>query len=385
LSDKIGAVDPLQIPPDFALSSVAIMETSAHVESKIGDSSVNNLTPIPFMTFLKPRLNPSPISTSFEPNMIDEDNLPAKFSLSKKLERGSFARPMRRTSLSFDESLSDSNSNGSESTNKIHDFFSNIFVTEKISGERVGIHRAYFKEKSNSMVIKIATAEGGNWGEDEILDELRREGEVSRKLIHTNVCKLLNVYQSPTCVCLAYEFCSKGTLFSVLANAKYSYDYFLLATDIARGMAYLHSKNIIHRDLKPDNIFIDQHNNAKIGDFGMSIAHTGEEDLLGETGTYRWMAPEVIRHESYSINSDIYSFGIVLWQLVTRSLYPFSSLDPIEAALSVANKGVRPTIPTSVPEYVRRMITACWQEDQLRRPSFSYIVLGLAEYANLVS
>jgi len=385
LSDKIGAVDPLQIPPDSSLSSVAIMETSAHDDNKSDTFSTNDSTPIPFMSFLKPTLNSSHVSTSSEIHLIDEGNLAGKLSLSKKLQRRSFSGPMRRSSLQFDESLSDSNSDGSELTSETSDFFSNLFVTEKITGDKVCIHRAYLKRKSNPIVIKVAIAEGNNWGDDEILDELRREGEVSRKLMHTNVCKLLNVYESPTCVCLAYEFCAKGTLFSVLADAKYSYDYLLLATDIARGMAYLHSKNIIHRDLKPDNIFIDEHNNAKIADFGMSIAHTGEEDLLGETGTYRWMAPEVIRHESYSINSDIYSFGIVLWQLVTRSLYPFSNLDPIEAALAVANKSERPNIPTSVPEYIKRMITACWQEDQLRRPSFSYIVLGLAEYASLLS
>jgi len=385
LSDKIGAVDPLQIPPDSSLSSVAIMETSDHDDNKSDTFSTNDSTPIPFMSFLKPTLNSSHVSTSSEIHLIDEGNLAGKLSLSKKLQRRSFSGPMRRSSLQFDESLSDSNSDGSELTSETSDFFSNLFVTEKITGDKVCIHRAYLKRKSNPIVIKVAIAEGNNWGDDEILDELRREGEVSRKLMHTNVCKLLNVYESPTCVCLAYEFCAKGTLFSVLADAKYSYDYLLLATDIARGMAYLHSKNIIHRDLKPDNIFIDEHNNAKIADFGMSIAHTGEEDLLGETGTYRWMAPEVIRHESYSINSDIYSFGIVLWQLVTRSLYPFSNLDPIEAALAVANKSERPNIPTSVPEYIKRMITACWQEDQLRRPSFSYIVLGLAEYASLLS
>lgn len=387
-SDKIGAVDPLQIPPGTSISTVAILETTVLDVDNSDESSMNMSIPTSFMNFIQPCPNSSTISSSSASNVTNDDTTPEKYSLRKKLERREFSRPFRRNSLKdiiLDESLSDISSDDSETINETNNFFSNIFITEKLTGDRVEVHRAFYKEKSKQIVIKVATTEGSSWNEDETLDELLREGEVAKKLSHANICKLLNVYRSPTCVCLAYEYCSKGTLQSILAQSKYSYDYFHLATDIARGMAYLHSNNIIHRDLKPDNIFIDEHNNCKIADFGMSIAHTGEENLLGETGTYRWMAPEVIRHESYSINSDIYSFGIVLWQLVTRSLCPFSELDPIEAALVVANEGVRPHIPSHVPEFIRRTITACWQEVQLRRPSFPYIVLALAEYGSYIS
>ena len=145
-------------------------------------------------------------------------------------------------------------------------------------------------------------------------------------------------------------------------------------------MAYLHSRNIIHRDLKPSNILLTRNNRAKIADFGMSVTNFGQE-LTAETGTYRWMAPEVIRHESYSSNADVYSFGIVLWQLITREI-PFDTLSPVQTAYAVA-EGERPIIPSSTPEPLRRIICACWDEDSQRRPSFTYISMALADYAKM--
>ena len=93
------------------------------------------------------------------------------------------------------------------------------------------------------------------------------------------------------------------------------------------------------------------------------------------------MAPEVIRHESYSSNADVYSFGICLWQLITREI-PFATSTPIQAAYAVA-EGRRPLIPASTPRRLREIISACWDQDSHRRPSFTYIAMALADYAKM--
>ena len=179
------------------------------------------------------------------------------------------------------------------------------------------------------------------------------------------------------CFCLAYDFCEGGSLLALLSDSRRYYEYLPIALDIANGMAYLHSRNVIHRDLKPSNILLTRDHRAKIADFGMSVANMGQE-LTAETGTYRYMAPEVIRHESYSSNADVYSFGICLWQLITREI-PFATMTPIQAAYAVA-EGRRPMIPPSTPHRLQEIIEACWDQDSHKRPSFTYIAMALADY-----
>lgn len=93
------------------------------------------------------------------------------------------------------------------------------------------------------------------------------------------------------------------------------------------------------------------------------------------------MAPEVVRHESYSSNADVYSFGLCLWQLITREV-PFANMTPIQAAYAVA-EGRRPTIPSDTPRRLQEIISACWSQDSHRRPSFTYISMALADYAKM--
>ena len=89
----------------------------------------------------------------------------------------------------------------------------------------------------------------------------------------------------------------------------------------------------------------------------------------------------MIRHESYSSNADVYSFGLCLWQLITREV-PYASMTPIQAAYAVA-EGNRPSIPASTPQRLQEIITSCWDQDRHRRPSFTYIAMALADYAKM--
>lgn len=106
------------------------------------------------------------------------------------------------------------------------------------------------------------------------------------------MCVPVGVAADSDCFCLAYEYCEGGSLLSLLSDSSRYYEYLPIALDIANAMAYLHSRNVIHRDLKPSNILLTRDHRVKLGDFGMSVANTGQE-LTAETGTYRYMAPEV--------------------------------------------------------------------------------------------
>ena len=206
--------------------------------------------------------------------------------------------------------------------------FDELMLIETLGMGRVStIYRAAWQKRKSEIdaslltdvkmvALKVATINQLT-GDTLHVDELRREADIAAMLNHPNICDLLGVAADSECFCLAYEYCEGGSLLSLMSDTARYYEYLPLALDIANGMAYLHSRQVIHRDLKPSNVLLTRDRRAKISDFGMSVANQGQE-LTAETGTYRYMAPEVIRHESYSSNADVYSFGILLWQLITR-------------------------------------------------------------------
>jgi len=269
--------------------------------------------------------------------------------------------------------------------------FEELMLIETLGTGRVStIYRAAWQKVSSPggtrtltdvqmVALKVATVHKDSSNTLHI-DELRREADIAAMLKHPNICDLVGVAADAECFCLAYEFCEGESLLNLLSNTSRYYEYLPIALDIANGMAYLHSRSVIHRDLKPSNVLLTLDHRAKISDFGMSIADRGQE-LTAETGTYRYMAPEVIRHESYSSNADVYSFGILLWQLITREV-PFATMTPIQAAFSVA-EGLRPDIPDATPFRLREIIVSCWNHDAQIRPSFTYVAMALADYARM--
>ncbi|XP_057799746.1 serine/threonine-protein kinase STY17-like [Salvia miltiorrhiza] len=151
------------------------------------------------------------------------------------------------------------------------------------------------------------------------------------------------------------------------------------ALEVSQAMQYLHEgkPKILHRDLKPSNIFLDDASHVRVADFGHArFLSDGERAMTGETGTFVYMAPEVIKCGPYDEKCDVYSFGIILNELITGE-YPYIDTDfgPSKIAKEVAENGLRPKV-AEVEEQLEglvELITKSWDQDPEIRPIFSEI------------
>lgn len=158
-----------------------------------------------------------------------------------------------------------------------------------------------------------------------------------------------------------------------------------VALNLATAIQYLHGNGIIYRDLKPDNIGFDLNGVVKLFDFGLAKDLTEEtrvEDglyqLTGNTGSLRYMAPEVSLDLLYDEKVDAYSFGILLWQICDLSI-PFPGFTRKKHSDLVIGKGERPRINSSWQPGLALLISNCWAMDGYTRPDFGRIVIALEE------
>ncbi|KAI7750646.1 hypothetical protein M8C21_012692 [Ambrosia artemisiifolia] len=237
--------------------------------------------------------------------------------------------------------------------------------------------------RSQEVAIKILKTERVN---TDLQKEFAQEVYILRKVRHKNVVQFIGACTKPPSLCIVTEFMSGGSVYDYLHKQKGTFKLPTLlkvSIDISKGMNYLHQNNIIHRDLKAANLLMDEHEVVKVADFGVARVKAQTGVMTAETGTYRWMAPEVIEHKPYDHKADVFSFGVVLWELLTGKL-PYEYLTPLQAAVGVVQKGLRPTIPKNTPPKLAELLEKCWQQDPSLRPDFTEIIEILKEIAKEV-
>jgi serine/threonine protein kinase len=219
--------------------------------------------------------------------------------------------------------------------------------------------------------------------DEESIKSFIEELNLLKKLRHPNILLYLGACTTGPQYFLVTEYCESGNLFDFLhTNPKHilqSRDRIRIAIEIAKGVNYLHSFNppILHRDLKSLNILLDKNLQVKIADFGW--ARLRDNYMTKQRGTFQWMAPEVIKKNSYTEKADIFSFGIILWELWVQEP-PYKNIERIQVAKKVAtDKNFRPKISEEfqIPEEILALMVTCWDYDPDKRPSFSEIITYL--------
>ncbi|TKY72216.1 Serine/threonine-protein kinase HT1 [Spatholobus suberectus] len=260
---------------------------------------------------------------------------------------------------------------------------SQLFIGNKFaSGAHSRIYRGIYKQ--TAVAVKMVRIPSQDEERKALLEEqFNSEVALLSRLFHHNIVQFIAACKKPPVYCIITEYMSQGTLRMYL-NKKGPYSLSMetilrLALDISRGMEYLHSQGVIHRDLKSSNLLLNDEMRVKVADFGTSCLETRCRKSKGNSGTYRWMAPEMVKEKPYTRKVDVYSFGIVLWELTT-ALLPFQGMTPVQAAFAVAEKNERPPLPASCQPALAHLIKLCWSTNPSKRPDFSDIVSTLEKY-----
>lgn len=197
------------------------------------------------------------------------------------------------------------------------------------------------------------------------------EASVMTSLRHPNLVELLGVVLGDV-IYIVTEFMSKGSLVDYLRTRGRSViaasDQIRFARDTCSGMAHLETKSIVHRDLAARNVLIHENATAKVSDFGLALPFDSTYQCGGKI-PIKWTAPEAVKEGKFTSKSDVWSFGILLWEVYSFGRVPYPKIQ-LADVMSHLDTGYRMPPPDGCPPEVYSIMQQTWQKDPSRRPSF---------------
>lgn len=297
------------------------------------------------------------------------------------LKKTIMAGPNRRNNLSMKKSKYLSRKTIRASLSPFEEWeidLNDIELQKKIgSGGFADVYLGYMKTDGTIIAVKQLHQQKFD---EYMLEMYQREVRTYSELHHFAILPFVGAHMKPP-YCIVTEYMNGGSLFSRL-HTKDPSDRLsptkltIIALGIAYGMSYLHSQQIIHRDLKSLNILLDANDYPKICDFGLSRTKINDT-MTGRIGTCQWMAPEVLSSQKYDEKADVYSYGIILWEMLTGDV-PYRGLSDAQIAVQVCKNHSRPKIPRNCPQNMAKFIKICWS-DMDKRPDFITIAKALED------
>ncbi|KAJ4908511.1 Protein kinase superfamily protein [Raphanus sativus] len=288
---------------------------------------------------------------------------------------------------------------GEPSVSESHDHGINRFLGEAAKweimwedlqiGERIGIgsYGEVYRAEWNGTEVAVKKFLDQDFSGD-ALTQFRSEIEIMLRLRHPNVVLFMGAVTRPPNFSILTEFLPRGSLYRLLHRPNHQLDEkrrMRMALDVAKGMNYLHTSHptVVHRDLKSPNLLVDKNWVVKVCDFGLSrMKHHTYLSSKSTAGTPEWMAPEVLRNEPANEKCDVYSFGVILWELATSRI-PWKGLNPMQVVGAVGFQNRRLEIPDDIDPTVAQIIRDCWQTEPHLRPSFTQLMRSLKRLQGL--
>jgi serine/threonine protein kinase len=253
-----------------------------------------------------------------------------------------------------------------------------IDASEITLGEKLGTGSfgEVYKGKLRSVEVAVKKLTLKKLDEKK-MEAFRKEVGIMSKLRHPNVLLFMGACLEPGNLMIVTELMSQGSVYDLLHKHPEQLTFrkkMEIARGAAKGMNWLHQSkpvSFIHRDLKTGNLLVDDNWCVKVCDFGLTLVKKNEEKAnYGAIGTPLWMAPEVLTNQAYDESADLYSFGIVLWELMTHK-DPYPEINTFGEMLEkVCKQHHRPAIPESCPPTLRALMEKCWDPVPSKRPSF---------------
>uniref|UniRef100_A0A8D3CAD0 non-specific protein-tyrosine kinase n=1 Tax=Scophthalmus maximus TaxID=52904 RepID=A0A8D3CAD0_SCOMX len=209
-------------------------------------------------------------------------------------------------------------------------------------------------------------------------EDFKEEARVMMRLSHGRLVQLYGVCTQQSPMCLVFEFMENGSLSDYLRDrrGRLSPELMLvMCLDVSEGMAYLESSFFIHRDLAARNCLVSKNNEVKVSDFGMTRFVLDDQYTSSQCSKFpvKWSAPEVIKYCKFSSKSDVWAFGVLMWEVYNEGRLPYENRTNAEVVESL-NAGLRLLKPRLAPDDVYLLMEWCWKEKPDDRPSF--VMLG---------
>ncbi|XP_036058109.1 tyrosine-protein kinase ABL2 isoform X6 [Onychomys torridus] len=246
-----------------------------------------------------------------------------------------------------------------------------ITMKHKLGGGQYGeVYVGVWKKYSLTVAVKTLK-------EDTMeVEEFLKEAAVMKEIKHPNLVQLLGVCTLEPPFYIVTEYMPYGNLLDYLRECNReevtAVVLLYMATQISSAMEYLEKKNFIHRDLAARNCLVGENHVVKVADFGLSRLMTGDTYTAhaGAKFPIKWTAPESLAYNTFSIKSDVWAFGVLLWEIATYGMSPYPGID-LSQVYDLLEKGYRMEQPEGCPPKVYELMRACWRWSPADRPSFA--------------